>query len=307
MVKEVTNLNGIISEYLKSPEHERLSSYHQGVKFLTRLDDRLFNIKGSPVHLSKVIMNLVSNAAEAMPAGGEVQISTQNLYVDRLGAGNEPLTEGEYVMVRVADQGVGISGREIERIFEPFYTTKVMGRSGTGLGMSVVWGTVEDHNGYIDIRSEVGKGTTFSLYFPVTREEPGQGIRKITAELTGGRGEMVLVVDDVEDQRTIAQEMLRKLGYQTASVPNGREAIEYLKAHPVDLVLLDMIMEPSMDGLETYRRIIQLRPSQKAVITSGFSETERVKEAQRLGVGRYLRKPYTLEAIAQVVREELDR
>jgi two-component system cell cycle sensor histidine kinase/response regulator CckA len=252
-------------------------------------------------------MNLVSNAAEAMPAGGEVHISTQNLYVDRSGAENDLLSEGEYVVVRVTDQGIGISQKEVERIFEPFYTTKVMGRSGTGLGMSVVWGTVEDHDGFINIRSEVGKGTTFTLYFPVTREEPGQGVRKIPAEPMAGRGEMVLVVDGIEEQRTIAQEMLRKLGYQTASVSNGREAVEYAKANPVDLVLLDMIMEPSMDGLETYRKIIQLRPGQKAVITSGFSETERVKEAQRLGVGRYIRKPYTLEAIAQVLREELDR
>jgi signal transduction histidine kinase len=151
MVKEVTNVNEIISEYLKSPEHERLSLYHRGVKFLTRFDAHLLNILGSPVHLSKVIMNLVFNAAEAMPAGGEVHISTQNLYVDRSGAENDLFSEGEYVVVRVTDQGIGISQKEVERIFEPFYTTKVMGRSGTGLGMSVVWGTVEDHDGFINI------------------------------------------------------------------------------------------------------------------------------------------------------------
>lgn len=307
MAKEVTNFNEIISEYLKSPEHESLSQYHRNLRFLTRPDEHLLNILGSPVHLSKVIMNLVSNAAEAMAAGGEVLISTQNLYVDRIRTENDHLGEGEYVAVRVIDQGIGMTEKEVERIFEPFYTTKVMGRSGTGLGMSVVWGTVEDHNGFIDIKSEIGKGTTFTLYFPATRKDADGNTQPITAGLSAGRGEMVLVVDDVEDQRKIAEEMLRKIGYRTASVSNGKEAVEYVTGNPVDLLILDMIMEPNMDGLETYRRVIQMRPGQRAVITSGFSETDRVKEAQRLGAGRYLKKPYTLEAIAVAVREELDR
>ncbi|GAG13544.1 unnamed protein product, partial [marine sediment metagenome] len=170
-VTEVVNLNDIISEYVKSPEHERLISFHAGVNVRTDLEGDLLNALGSPAHLSKTIMNLVSNAAEAMPEGGEISISTENQYIDRPITGYDHVKEGDYVILRVTDTGVGISKKDRERIFEPFYTKKVMGRSGTGLGMTVVWGTVKDHNGYIDIKSTKGKGTTFTIYFPVTRKE----------------------------------------------------------------------------------------------------------------------------------------
>jgi PAS domain S-box-containing protein len=306
-ISEVVNLNNIITEYLDSPEFEKIKTFHPGLKITRALEPELLNISGSPVHLSKTIMNLVSNAAEAMPDGGTISISTQNRYLDNPIAGQDEIEEGDYVLIEVSDTGIGISPEDKDRIFEPFYTKKIMGRSGTGLGMAVVWGTVKDHKGYIDLKSTEGEGTTFTLYYPVTREAL-QDAQSSGADLeNNGHGETILVVDDVEEQRNIASLMLNKLGYSANTVPSGEDAIEYIKSNSADLVVLDMIMDPGIDGLETYKKILEHRPDQKAIIASGFSETWRVKEAQRLGAGAYVKKPYTIEKIAQAVVAELSR
>ncbi len=306
-VTEIVNLNHIISEYLKSPEHQNLKSYHPAVEIGTSLEPDLLNILGSPVHLSKTIMNLISNAAEAMPEGGKILISAENRYVDRPVRGYDEVEKGDYVSLSVSDTGVGISPKEKDRIFEPFYTKKKMGRSGTGLGMAVVWGTVKDHKGYIDLQSAEEKGTTFTLYFPVTREKPAQDQSPLPIENYKGRGESVLVVDDVKEQREIAVRILSELGYSVTTVSSGEEAVDYMRNNSADILVLDMIMDPGIDGLEAYKRIVESRPGQKAIIASGFSETERVKEAQRLGAGAYVQKPFLLEKIGVIVRTELDK
>jgi CheY-like chemotaxis protein len=251
-------------------------------------------------------MNLVSNAAEAMPDGGTMTISTANRYVDTPIYGYETVEEGDYVVLSVFDNGVGISSENLTRVFEPFYTKKVMGRSGTGLGMAVVWGTVKDHKGFIDVQSIPGEGTRFDLYFPVTRKE--RSTEEVSLSLEQLRGnETVLVVDDVQEQREIASRMLVELGYSVATASSGEEAVEYLKENSVDLVVLDMIMESGMDGLDTYQKILEFRPGQKAIIASGFAETTRVREAQKMGAGIYVKKPYVLEKIGKAIREELDQ
>jgi len=302
---EVVNLNAIISEYLKSPECGKLRSFHPNVEVKTDLKGDLLNISGSKVHLSKSIMNLVSNAAEAMPGGGEMLISTESRYIDRPIGGYDEVEEGDYVVLTVSDTGVGIPTEDLERIFEPFYTKKKMGRSGTGLGMAVVWGTVKDHKGYIDIQSVEGKGTTFTFFFPVTRKELAKDKAPVSIKDYMGKGESILIVDDVKEQRDIASSILSELGYSVSSVSSGEEAVEYLKNYSADLLLLDMIMDPEIDGLETYKRILEFHPAQKAIIASGFSETDRVKEAQKLGAGKYIKKPYTLEKIGMAVKNEL--
>ena len=306
-VSEVVNLKHIISEYLKSPEFEKLRSYHPNVRVKTDLEPDLLNISGSPVHLSKTIMNLVSNAAEAMTHGGSIRISAKNQYIDKPIRGYDDVAEGDYVVFSISDTGVGISPEDMERIFEPFYTKKVMGRSGTGLGMSVVWGTVKDHKGYIDLKSTEGKGTTFTLYFPVTRKQAAKDTPIVSIEDYMGNGESILVVDDVDEQREIASRMLRKLGYSVKSVSSGEEAVAYMKGKSADLLVLDMIMDPGIDGLETYKKILDSHPKQKAIIASGFSETDRVKEAHRLGAGAYVKKPYVLEKMGMAVKAELDK
>ncbi|MBN1104493.1 MAG: PAS domain S-box protein [Deltaproteobacteria bacterium] len=304
---EVVGLNRVILDYLRSPEFMSLKLEHPELRVETSLAEDLFNVAGSGVHLSKTLMNLVRNAAEAMPSGGVVRITTANRYVDRPIRGYDDVEEGNYVVLIVSDSGVGIPPQDLERIFEPFYTKKVMGRSGTGLGMAVVWGTVKDHHGYIDVQSEEGRGTVFTLYFPVTMSPMAETPVSLSVEEYRGRGETVLVVDDVPEQRDLASMLLRRLGYRVASVSSGEEAVEYLKVNSVDLLLLDMIMSPGMDGLDTYRAIAELHPGQKAVIVSGFSETGRVREAQRLGVGGYIKKPYAIESIGMAVRKELNR
>jgi len=206
----------------------------------------------------------------------------------------------------VIDNGTGVSTDDLERIFEPFYTKKVMGRSGTGLGLAVVWNVVQDHKGYINVTSDKN-GTVFELYFPITRDEiSGKGLPIDTKDYKGD-GETILVVDDIESQREISCKMLDTLGYNTKAVSSGEEAVEYLKVNRVDLLLLDMIMDPGINGRETYEKVIEIYPEQKAIVASGFAETDDVKGAQKLGAGKYLKKPLTLEKLGLAVKEELEK
>ena len=304
---EVVNLNLIASEYLLSPEHAKLELNHPNVTIEKHLDPDLLNILGSPVHLSKTVMNLVSNAAEAMLDGGTIFLSTENRHIEKAVSGFDDIDKGDYATLTVKDTGIGISPEDIERIFEPFYTKKTMGRSGTGLGMAVVWGTVKDHRGYIDITSLEGQGTQIVLYFPVTRKLFYPEVEIASIQDLMGNGESILVVDDIESQRQIAAEMLEKLGYRVRTVSSGEEAIEYIQNKTTDLLILDMIMEPGIDGLETYREILKIRPEQKSIIASGYSESIRVKEALQLGAGAYVKKPYLMENIGRAIRAELDR
>jgi CheY-like chemotaxis protein len=252
-------------------------------------------------------MNLVSNAAEAMDGGGKITIRTASRFVDAPIEGYDIIAEGDYAVFEVSDTGVGISSEDQKQIFEPFYTKKKMGRSGTGLGMSVVWATVKDHRGYIDVSSCPGEGTTFTLYFPLTREEKRKTAVASSVEDYIGEGEYILVVDDVKEQREIAAGILRRLGYEVTSVASGEEALVAARSRPPDLVVLDMIMEPGMDGLETYQKLLEINSGQKAIIASGYSESERVRATLRMGAGTYIKKPYLFDKIGKAVRAELDR
>ncbi len=304
--RSIVNLNKIVAECQKSPEFANLSFHHPAVKIIADLETDLLNISGSSVHLGKSLYNLISNASEAMPTGGTVAIKTTNQYLDKPIQGYDQIRGGDYVVLSVSDMGEGISANDMKRIFEPFYTKKIMGRSGTGLGLAVVWGTVKDHNGYINVQSEEGKGSTFTLYFPVTREEITTEAVAVAISEYMGNGESILVVDDVKEQRDLAVGMLRTLNYSATSVSSGEEAVAYMKEHVVDLMVLDMIMDPGMDGLDTYRSILEIGPKQKAIIVSGFSESDRVVFARSLGAGAYVRKPYIKEKLGIAVRKELD-
>jgi len=303
-VRKPLNLNTIIKEYLLSSEFKELEQFYSVVRVKANLDADLFNVKGSQVHIKKAITDLISNASEAVERGGNVIISTMNRYIDRPIRGYNDINIGEYVVLSVSDDGPGISPIDLERIFEPFYTKKVMGRSGTGLGLSVVWNTVQDHNGYIDVASDED-GTIFQLYFPITRDELSDGDLPRLIKYYKGDGETILIIDDVESQRKITYTMLDRLGYKNKAVSSGEEAVEYLKEHTVDLILLDMIMDPGINGRETYERIIKIHPNQKAIIVSGFAETDEVKETIKLGASQYIKKPFTLEKIGLAVKEEL--
>lgn len=238
--------------------------------------------------------------------GGDIAITTDNRYIDRDQRGFERIPEGEYTVLEVSDTGIGMLTSDLERIFEPFYTKKAMGRSGTGLGMSVVWGTLRDHEGYIDIQTEEGRGTTFQLFFPVTRQEK-QISETVYIDDYLGRGESILVVDDSPEQRALASRMLQRLRYDVSTASSGENALSAIQEARYNLVVLDMIMPPGWDGLETYQAILEHQPHQKAIIASGYSENERVRAMQQIGAGEYVKKPYTLEKFGLAVRKELDR
>jgi PAS domain S-box-containing protein len=304
---EVLNLNSVISDYLVSVEYQKFKHDYPCVELEANLANDLMNVCGSQIYLYKSVTSLIANAAEAQPSGGKILVSTANRYVDQPISGYDTVNEGDYAVLRMQDFGSGISSEDMDRIFEPFYTKKAMGRSGSGLGMALVWGTIRDHNGYIHVNSTPGTGTTFELYLPITREEVREDVEPIIIDSCLARGEKILIVDDISYQREIAACMLQKLGYATDAVASGEEAVEYIQNNEVDLIVLDMIMDPGIDGLETYRRIKKLRPDQKAIIASGFSEGTRVKKAQELGAGAYVRKPYTIEKIAQALQDELKK
>ncbi|OGR27908.1 MAG: hypothetical protein A2277_21615 [Desulfobacterales bacterium RIFOXYA12_FULL_46_15] len=305
--KEKLDLNMIINEYLQSPESLALKTEHPQVKIRKRTGTQFLFIEGSSVHLMQTLMNLTNNAVEAIPGEGEVLISTRAQYMDKPLEGYDSINEGDYAVLSISDNGIGIAKEDIEKIFEPFYTKKKMGKSGTGLGMSVVWGTVRDHNGYIVISSKPGRGTVIQIYFPACRQGIEKAGNDVLDEDLMGQGQSILIIDDIPEQREIASNYLRKLNYRVYTSESGEQAIEHLKCKATDLLVLDMIMEPGMDGLETYMKVLEINPKQPAVIVSGFSESERVKKAQVLGAGSYLRKPYNFVNLGRAVKQELKR
>lgn len=298
------DMNAVASEFLSSPVLSEARQRNPGVSVEDRLQPDLPPIAGSAPHLTKALLNLVLNAFEAMPQGGRITLATRGRILEEPLTAYERIEPGSYAVLEVSDTGTGIEGKDLERIFEPFYTKKTMGRSGSGLGLAVVYGVVHDHQGRIDVRTEVGRGSCFSLWFPATGERPearGGG----EPELKGV--ETVLLVEDQPEQRAVTSRLLERYGYKVRTAVNGRAAVELLRIHPVDILVLDMILEDDFDGLDCWREVLKIRPDQSAVIVSGYAETARVKEVQRLGAGAFLRKPFTLDALAQAMRRELSK
>ncbi len=297
------NINQVVNSYVESVGCEKLRERHPDIRLNLELNPAARPILGSEVHLGKVVMNLVTNAFEAMPLGGCLTIVTEQAHLDHLYGGYRDIEADDYVILRVKDTGTGIAKEDIAKIFEPYFSRKTMGRSGSGLGLSIVYSIVKDHHGYYDILSEVGKGTEFILYFPASEKTPAAAADK--QDIQGGT-ERVLVVDDRPEQREMACEIIASLGYSVQTAENGHQAVEIMTRETVDVIVLDMIMEPDFDGLDTYREILKICPRQKAVIVSGFSATDRTQQTLDLGAGRYVRKPYSVEELARALREELD-
>jgi len=304
-VKEVVEFRSLVQGYLESAEFKTLKNSHPEVELEVQLDDFTGNVMGSRMHLQKAVMNIIVNGMEAMPDGGRLSITSAAVYVDTAMKGYDNVQEGDYVCLTVRDTGVGMSEEVITHIFEPFFTRKKMGRSGTGLGMAVVYSTVKDHGGSIDIDSEPGKGSAITLYFPLTREN--RPVREQAMEVSElmGSSEHILVVDDIYEQRQIASAMLKRLNYTVATAAGGDEAVAYVRENAVDLVVLDMIMPPGMDGFDTFMAIKAVAPELPVVIASGYSENDRVRRAQSLGAGTYIKKPYSVEMLGKAVQNML--
>ncbi|MBU3954520.1 MAG: response regulator [Proteobacteria bacterium] len=302
--KEPINLNTAVRDYVNSIEYASLGKKYPEIVVDTQLAPGLGNIIGSDIHLKKVLMNLVSNAAEAIVGKGRIVIATMGRHLDKPLSGYEDLNQGEYAELEVSDNGTGIPPENLDRIFEPFFTKKVMGRTGTGLGLSVVWNTVQDHDAYITVGSSE-KGSRFRLFFPVTEEAVEIEGPSFLLDDYLGKGETILVVDDEERQREIACDLLTRLKYRVHAVSGGQEAIAHVKKQSVDLVVMDMVMPRGLSGCETYERILGIIPGQKAIIVSGFAMGQEVEKAIQLGAGRYIKKPYTLIKLAAAVKDEL--
>ena len=298
------NLNALIHEYLESPEFKKLTTSYPGVEVKIDLDPNLQTISASPIHIKKILMNLLNNAAEAIESVGVITINTSFTHIDKQEDVNQLTVPGDYNLLRISDSGTGIAKEDLEHIFEPFYTKKSLGRSGTGLGLAVVWNTVHEHNGSIFVDSS-SKGSTFYLYFPIVEvtQEPEEDAQH-TNDLNGN-GEHILVIDDESHMRDIACQMLESCSYQTSTAKSGEQAIAAVKRAKPDLILIDMLMPPGMNGRETYAEIIKMNPDQKAIIVSGFSESEEVKATLNLGANCFIDKPYSLKQLAKTVKDTL--
>ena len=301
--KQPYSLNLAIEEYLHSLEHYELKIKYPEININTEIESDLMNIYCSPIHIGKILMNLVQNAAESIGVKGTITITTKNQYTE------EPVfykhLSGDLVVLTISDDGPGIEPKDLEKIFEPFYSKKVLGRSGTGLGLSVVWNAINNHKGFIELISNKNK-TSFDMYFNATSDKTYQNKEEALIENYMGKGESILVVDDQKNQREIALQLLTKLGYRVTVAESGEKAVQYLENNSVDLILLDMIMEPGINGLETFKKIKKIHPDQKAIIASGYSENKHVKEAQALGAGQYIKKPYTLAGIGLAIRNKIE-
>lgn len=263
----------------------------------------LLPVKGSEAQLHRVLSNLVLNAREAMRDAGSLRIRMENVGVD-VPINGRGVQAGQYVRLSVEDTGCGIAPDIRTRVFDAFFTTKRADRRrGSGLGLSVVQAIVADHNGYVDLDSSEGKGTTFNVYLPASEESvPPRSSKR----LRGGT-EKLLVVDDDDLQLKAAEELLSHLGYEIETAASGEAALECLAENPVDLAVLDMVMPRGIDGVETYRRALSVRPGLRAIFVSGYAESERVRQARELGVVSFVDKPVSFEKLAEAVRAELDR
>jgi len=294
------NLNDIVNEYLQSGEYVKTFRFHPDVKIVNNLADDLLPINCSKIHIYKLLLNLVSNAMESIDGKGTVTITSDNVYLDAPLIGYDDVSIGEYVYLQIKDSGIGMTKADIQHIFEPFYTKKQMGRSGTGLGLSVVWNVIQDHKGYINVKSSE-EGTIFEIYFPVTRRP----IEDITTEEDvancKSNGETILIIDDSKEQIEITSYMLHHFGYETKGVESGEEGVEYLKNNHVDLVVLDMIMPGGMNGYETYLVLKKVKPDIKVILASGHAETILINKALKAGVIDYLKKPYRVSEICKII------
>jgi len=250
-------------------------------------------------------MNLVGNAAEAIDGSGTVIITTRNQVVDEpITAAGMVIHSGMYAVVGVRDSGSGIAEKDLQHIFEPFYSKKVMGRSGTGLGLAVVWNSVQDHDGGIIVESGP-QGTLFELFLSAIDDELIQESEEVDLDSLKGYGEKILVVDDEAQQRELAEKMLTVLGYTVHTVPSGEEAVRYMRENEAALLLMDMVLGAGINGRETYEEIIARHPDLKTVIVSGFSESEEMEKMRQLGVDLLIKKPYRFEALAKMVQQAL--
>ncbi len=256
--------------------------------------------------IQNVLMNLGINASHAMPAGGNLQISTRNIELNQAYCSNSPfdLTPGKHIELELRDTGQGIAEENIKKIFEPFFTTKEQGK-GTGLGLAAVYGTIQEHNGAINVYSEVGKGTVFHVYLPCAAYETVQ--QTDDESIVKGDG-TILLVDDEELIRLTGEQMLQDMGYDVLLAEDGLEALKVLRSHhdKIDLIILDMIM-PRMNGRETFYKLREIDKDCKVIIASGFAKDEHLDELKQSGLAGFIDKPFRDYQLSQLINKVLSQ
>jgi len=284
---------------------DTFSTTRKEISIHQELAGDLYAIEADQGQIEQVFLNLYVNAAEAMPQGGDLLLKTMNVTHEDMKDKCYKPKQGNYVLFSLTDTGVGMDRKTMERIFEPFFTSRGLGK-GTGLGLASVYGTVKAHGGYIDVYSEKGKGATFEIYLPAIEGEITKEKNTVT-ELLKGR-ETVLLVDDEDVVADVGEQMLRKLGYEVLVARSGKEAIEYYepKRDKIDMVILDMIM-PDMNGGEVYDRIKEINPHAKILLSSGYSIDGQAADILERGCDGFIQKPFTLQALSGRIREVLEK
>lgn len=282
-------------------------TFPKSIEFEYHAAPDLWLVIGDPTQIHQVLLNLCINARDAMPHGGRLAIELENVVLDENYTGmNLEAKPGPYVAIKVADTGTGIPQEIQDKIFDPFFTTKEPGK-GTGLGLSTTLGIVKSHGGFIHCYSEMGKGSTFKVYFPANAT-PAAAESAAVAQtgLPRGRNELVLVVDDEEPIRNVVQKTLERFGYRVLLAANGAEALALYARHRAEiaLVITDMMM-PIMDGPATIVALMAMNPQVKIIGSSGQASNGGGAKALSTGVKHFIPKPYTAEAMLRALHEVL--
>ena len=275
------------------------------ISFDVQPGEEISTVFADPGQLEQVLMNLCINARDAMPDGGSITIRTWNREItEEFAAIHHWAAEGEYVCIEVNDTGIGMSPETVVRIFEPFFSTKPQGE-GTGLGLSTVFGIINQHKGLIDVQSRPGKGSTFAICLPVTRKGVTEETEAPGEELPPGEG-TILVVEDQEDVRGINEEMLQAHGFQTLSAENGLEALELFRQSPacIDLVLMDLTM-PKMGGWDAYLAMKEIDPEVRVIFNSGHATDEKIIEKIRHSERDLILKPFNRLTLLRIIHRVL--
>jgi len=293
------NINELIQETISVTE----KIFGKKIRVNFDFEEDIEAIEGDKNQLDQVLTNIIINARDAMPGGGTLTLKTENVYIDK----RHPeyywkFKPGPYVKITITDTGIGMTEQIKSHIFEPFFSTKGAGK-GTGLGLAMVYGIVKNHGGYIEVESQVHKGTSFILYFPASKQE----IQEVEEKKKIFRGDAtILIVDDEKYVRNLSEEMLNALGYKILTAENGKEAVEIYrdKQDSIDMVLLDMIM-PEQGGKETYFELKKIEPGVKVLLSSGFSMNGQAEEILKAGVRGFIQKPYSIIELSEKVHEVL--
>jgi signal transduction histidine kinase/CheY-like chemotaxis protein len=308
VAKAPVDLNRVVQACLGPGQLRFLQGGHLETEIAVELGAGSIVVQGAEAQLARAVTNLVHNALEALDGSGRVLVRTSRRHVSETLLGYETVDPGDYAVITVSDDGKGIPGAELGRVFEPFFSKKRTGdRSGTGLGLAIVHGVAKEHDGYVDVTSTLGRGTTFTLYIPLAGEPARASWRVLSLRPGNAR---ILVVDDEPIQLRTARRILTRLGYQVDTVSSGREAIELIgltgasRPSAYDLVILDMLLNEDLDGLEVYELIRERFADQKGIVVSGNAPTERLERAIRSGLV-WLAKPYTSDALAGAVQTAL--